>query len=259
MVFRVSIHGPQPAATFWATVSLSVLTSVGLDGSTGALSGSGAFQTLVGANSVGAADADTGAATASPPARLVTPAVAAPCAGGPAVAAAARPGAGAGVPGAGVATARAGRTTARATLVTTELSATKRPARRLVPVPAATRAWPVRDESETWTVTVRRAGVASGRERRRPARSVRAPSRARMSATWLRAKRTSVPWPPGSGRRKLTATSAVGAKRSVRACAATGGVTIRAVTAAATAAAAGLRAMSMTSDARPRRLRSPAP
>src|SRR6185503_9929397 len=135
---------------------------VGLDGSTGALSGSGAFQTLVGANSVGAAGADAGAT----PARLVTPAVAARCAGGAEVAAAGRPGAGAGVRGAGVrgagvAAARAGRTTARATLVTTELSATNRPARRVVRVPAATRAWSVRDESETWTVTVRRAGVAS--------------------------------------------------------------------------------------------------
>ena len=45
---------------FWATVSLSVLTSVGLAGSRGALSGSGAFQTLVGANSVDGADAAPG-------------------------------------------------------------------------------------------------------------------------------------------------------------------------------------------------------
>ena len=83
---RVSIHGPHPAATFWATVSLSVLTSAELAGSSGALSGSGAFQTLVGAKSVGDADAVAWDAAAAPVAKVVTPDAAALCAGAAAVA-----------------------------------------------------------------------------------------------------------------------------------------------------------------------------
>src|SRR6185312_7722602 len=146
---------------FWATVSLSVLTSVGLAASRGAFSGSGAFQTLVGAKSAGAADAAARELVGAAPARLVTRAGAVPCVGGATGAPAARP-----LAGAVVAAACAVRTTARATLVTTKLSATKRPTRRVVLAPAATRAWPLRDESDTRTVTGRRAGVAMGRERR---------------------------------------------------------------------------------------------
>src|SRR6188472_3282606 len=51
----VPIHGPHPAAMFWSTVFCRVLTSVALDGSSGTLDASGAFQTLSGAKRRGAA------------------------------------------------------------------------------------------------------------------------------------------------------------------------------------------------------------